>query len=230
MLSAVIFDFDGIIVDTEPIHCEAFREVLGPHGVKFTWEEYLETYVGYDDRDAIQAAFASLGQEVDVDQLLELIELKSAAFDRLVVERGAEPYPGVCEFIARLSRDVPIGLCSGALGSDVKPILHALDLEEAFKVMVTADEVKTSKPDPESYVLAVERLAAAYPDHDIAAGRSVAIEDTPAGIQAARGAGLSVLAVTNSYQAERLGEATRVVDTLEGLDAAALSACLNLSA
>ena len=217
-LAAVVFDFDGVIVNTEPLHHAAFCEVLRPLGVDFTWEQYVSHFLGFDDRDAISEAFRKAGREIGAGPLRHLIDAKAAAFERLAAERGAEPYPGVESLIRRLSGAVPLALCSGALRRDVEPILRRLALWDRFGVMVTADEVAASKPDPVSYALAVERLSAAYPDRGIVPPRCVAIEDTPAGIEAARGAGLKVLALPNSYDRARLRTAHHILDTLENVN------------
>jgi beta-phosphoglucomutase len=225
MLSAVIFDFDGVIVDTEPLHCRAFQQILEPHGISFTWEEYLETYVGYDDRDALKAAFESLGEELDEDRLLELISVKGDAFEQLVSEQGAKPYKGIHDLVEQLVGKLPVALCSGALRRDIDPILVALDFTAVFDVIVTADDVSNSKPHPESYELAVRLLAEAHEGKDIQPRNCVAIEDTPAGIEAASGAGLSVVGVTNSYPEERLAGACCTVESMEDVTLAMLEAC-----
>lgn len=222
MLEAVIFDFDGIIVDTEPLHYKAFQEVLIPLGMGYGWDEYLGHYIGFDDRDAFREAFRSSGRGLTADELHRLIEEKAAAFQRTIAS-GVEPYAGVVELITSLSGRLPVGLCSGALRSDIDPILSQLGLTGSFDCMVTADEVSASKPDPESYALAVRRLAAAFPAHSLTPGGCLAIEDTPAGIASATGAGLKVLAVSNSYPAERLAGAVKVVDSLAGIDVQSLS-------
>ena len=222
MLSAVIFDFDGIIVDTEPLHYKAFQEVLVPLGFGYAWEEYLRHYIGFDDRDAFREAFRAGNKMIDAEELKSLIERKAAAFNRIIAS-GVKPYPGVVELIRSIQGDLPLGLCSGALSGDINPILKQLGITDAFDAMVTADEVAASKPDPESYLLAVERLAAVFPDKGISAGNCLAVEDTPAGIVSATGAGLKVLAVANSYPEERLTGAFRVVDSLVGIDCQGLS-------
>ncbi|HPG00458.1 MAG TPA: HAD family phosphatase [Kiritimatiellia bacterium] len=215
-LEAAIFDFDGVIVNSEPLHCAAFQRILEPLGIAFTWDDYIEFYLGFDDRDAIRQAFRQSGKRVKDAELPALIDAKARAFEALAEERGAEPYPGVVELIRALDREVPVALCSGALRRDAEPILRKLGLRDCFKVMVTADEVAVSKPDPSSYRLAVKRLAEVA-GRVIDARHSVAIEDTPAGIEAAAGAGLKVLAVANSYKADKLSGATRVVDSLAGV-------------
>jgi beta-phosphoglucomutase len=215
MLDAVVFDFDGIIVDTEPIHYKAFQEILIPLGLGYSWQQYLDLYLGFDDRDAFREAFRAGGRSLSEQELRSMMEEKALAFLR-TVSSGVAPYPGVVELIRSLSGKVPVALCSGALRSDIDPILSQLALTGAFDAIVTADEVSASKPDPESYRLAVQRLQELYPGIDPAA--SLAIEDTPAGIASATGAGLKVLAVTNSYPKERLLGAFRVIQSLVGVD------------
>ena len=216
MLDAVIFDFDGIIVDTEPLHYKAFQELLVPRGLGYSWEEYLERYLGFDDRDAFRESFRTAGRPLSAEELKALMDGKAQAFLR-AVSAGVAPYPGVVELIRSISGTLPLALCSGALRGDIDPILSQLDLVGAFDTLVTADEVAASKPDPESYRLALQRLQELFPGR-IEPARSLAIEDTPAGILSATGAGLRVLAVTNSYPEERLSGACRVVDSLAGID------------
>jgi len=222
MLAAVIFDFDGIIVDTEPLHYKAFQEVLIPLGMGYGWDEYLGHYIGFDDRDAFREAFRRNGRELTADELHRLIGEKAEAFQKIIAT-GVEPYPGVVELICSLSGKFPVGLCSGALRSDIDPILAQLRLGNAFDCMVTADEVSASKPDPESYALAVRRLSEVFPERSIIPAVCLAIEDTPAGIASATGAGLKVLAVSNSYPAERLVGVLKVVESLAGVDDKSLS-------
>ncbi len=221
MLNAVIFDFDGIIVDTEPLHYKAFQEMLVPLGLGYSWEEYMELYIGFDDRDAFREAFRVHGRMLSEDELKELIRGKAAAFLD-IVSGGVAAYPGVVELIRSISGTLPLALCSGALKSDIEPILKQLGLTDAFDVKVTADEVAASKPDPESYRLAVQRLRERFPGK-VDAAASIAVEDTPAGITSATGAGLKVLAVTNSYPREKLSGASRVVNSLVGVDIEGLS-------
>ena len=213
---AVIFDFDGVIVDTEPLHHAAFQRTLEPLGLHFSWQEYVETYIGFDDRDAFKHAFISRGKQLDHETLHTLIAQKAAYFEE-VIGAGVTPYPGVVELIRRLHTDkIPLAICSGALRSDIDPILAMLGISDCFDIIVTADDVAASKPDPECYLLALHRLQEVHQYHFSAVG-TVAIEDTPAGISAARGAGLRVCGVTNSYPADRLEQATCVTDSLESI-------------
>ena len=217
MLSAVIFDFDGIIVDTEPLHYKAFQEILVPLGLGYSWTDYLRHYIGFDDRDAFREAFRAGERALDEHSLQLVIGEKAAAFQRIIAA-GVEAYPGVVELIRAVAGNLPLGLCSGALPSDIEPILRQLGINGIFDAVVTAADVEASKPDPASYTLAVARLQAAYPAHEIPPVNCLAIEDTPAGIASARGAGLQVLAVANSYPEEKLAGAGRVVGSLAGVD------------
>lgn len=213
---AVIFDFDGVIVDTEPLHYAAFQRVLEPLGMHFTWPEYVETYIGFDDRDAFKHAFFLKGTALSQEELYRLIEQKAAFFEE-VIGSGVSAYPGVLDLLFRLhTQKLPLALCSGALRSDIDPILAMLGISDYFDVIVTTDDVAASKPDPECYQLAFQRLQAAH-QNGLSKGKTIAIEDTPAGISSAISAGLVVCAVTNSYPAARLGQATFITDSLSSL-------------
>ncbi len=226
MLKAVIFDFDGIIVDTEPLHYRAFQQILEPLGLGYSWDEYVGRYMGFDDRDAFVEAFAATGQQLSHDTLEQLIDRKARIFQE-VIASGVAPYPGVVRLATELAEKVPVALCSGALPSDILPILNLLSLEKVFSVMVTAADVAASKPDPASYRLAVERLQSAFPQHGIEPATCLAIEDTPAGIASAKGAGIRVVGVTNSYPADHLTSASTVIDSLDGVTFASLNAVIN---
>lgn len=210
---AVIFDFDGVVVDTEPLHYAAFQRTLEPLGMHFSWEEYVETYIGFDDRDAFRHAFSAKGVTLVQDALYRLIEQKAAFFDE-VIRSGVSSYPGVVDLIIHLhSNNIPLAICSGALRSDIDPILAMLGIADYFDVIVTADDVAASKPDPECYELAYKRLLSSG-HFSFSKETTLAIEDTPAGISSARSAGLQVCAVTNSYPAARLGQATCIIESL----------------
>jgi beta-phosphoglucomutase len=216
MLKALIFDFDGIIVDTEPLHYRAFQEILGPLGLGFSWDEYVSYYMGFDDREAFREAFKAFHREIDNRELELLISQKAEIFLNLI-KNGIYPYPGVVELIRTLSREIPLALCSGARTSDIEPILAYLEIRDKFDVVVTAEHVAASKPDPASYVLAYQKLCSIYPHLKIKPENCLAIEDTPAGIDSAKAAGISVLAVSNSYVVDKLARADHVVDSLENL-------------
>jgi len=209
IMDGLIFDFDGVIVDSEPLHYRAFIDVLEPMGLWFDYPTYLQRYVGYDDRDMFRKLMNNRGGLSDA-RLAELIEEKARAFER-AVNRGIAPLPGAVALIEAAADVVPIAIASGALAEDIRLIMpHVGDgrLLEKFSALVTADQVERSKPHPETYRKAAEAL-------DVDPMRCVAIEDTDHGIEAARAARMRVLAVTNTQSAEKLADAHRVVDSLE---------------
>ena len=215
---AIIFDFDGVIVDTEPLHYKAFQQILIPQGLGFSWEQYIDTYMGFDDRDAFVEAFKTKGKLLSHEELIGLISDKAEIFQK-VIQGGVTAYPGVIDLIRNLfSAKIPLAICSGALQSDIQPILEMLKISDCFSFVISADEVAKSKPDPECYCLAFEKIKNQWsPQSVLLPAQAIAIEDTPAGISAASNAGLQVIAVTNSYQRKYLTDATFIVESLEQL-------------
>ena len=110
MLSAVIFDFDGIIVDSEPLHFQAFKQVLAPLGKDFSWEEYGQVYMGFDDRDAFRHAFESTGELIPSETLIDLIQKKATLFQELIHNEKAVPLPGAVELIQCIPPTLPLAL------------------------------------------------------------------------------------------------------------------------
>jgi len=216
-VNAVIFDFDGVIVDTEPIHYQAFQKVLGPLHLGFTWQEYVDTYMGFDDRDAFVEAFSVKGKPIASSELHELIAKKANIFQD-IIRNGISPYPGAKHLIDKLHRNqVPLAISSGALRSDIMPILDQLGIAHCFNIIISADDVSKSKPDPECYRIAYEKLRSSNPQPAILQDSTLAIEDTPAGIEAALSAGLRVVAIANSYPRVNLSRANIIIESLEEL-------------
>ena len=214
MLQAIVFDFDGVIVDSEPLHYRAFLAVGRPLGVSFSYDEYLAEYVGFDDRDAFRHMLASAGQPVDEAAVAELCERKQPAFDELVEREPdgrAFAIPGSLELIDEChAAGFPMAIASGATRADIELMLHKLGRRDRFDIIVTADDVARSKPDPASYALAAERLG-------VAPGSCLAIEDTAAGLASAAAAGLQTLALTTTTDADALTQAARVLPDLSGV-------------
>ncbi len=216
-LQAVIFDCDGVLVDTEPLHYRAFQEVLGPLGLGHDYECYRERYIGFDDRDAFLYAFKEAGRQLGHDSLQRLVEAKAAALSELIA-RGAPGFPGVVELVKELREEgVALAVASGALRREVDAFLSSLGLGESFLAIVTADDVRKSKPDPETYLLAIELLRTHCGQEPFEPRNCVAIEDTPSGIHSAKTAGLAVIAVTNSFPEDRLTGADKVIGSLSDL-------------
>ena len=211
----MIFDFDGVIADTERLHFDTFRKVLDPLEISFTWEEYVEHYMGCDDRDAFRKAHRMAGRDLDDRQLAGLIKAKSRAFQERIRE-GARTYPGTLELIRSLhAAGIPLALCSGALRGDIDPILSGFGVACCFSSIVSAENVRKGKPDPEGYIFAFRELTRSHPSKVTSTSSCLAVEDTPDGVKAAKWAGLKVLAVTNNYPADTLSRADYVTDSLE---------------
>lgn len=220
MLKAVVFDFDGVLVDSEPLHYRAFRRIAQRLGVDFTYGQYLERYVGFDDRDGFRAILAEAGltdRATDRTEVARLCAAKALAFED-AVEDGIQAFPGAIELVRELHPRLPLAIASGATRRDIEIVLSKLDLMTKFNPVISADDVEHSKPDPQTYVLAVRGLAARRPDLHIQPQECLAIEDTQAGLEAARQAELMTLGVDTSGQGlTRMGLADRVLPSLQGV-------------
>lgn len=226
-LDAVIFDFDGVLVDSEPFHQAAINAVLAPLGLELSQEEYEEHYLGFDDRGVFQHRFHVVHRPLEQAELRRLVDGKAVAFANLIAERGIQPFPGAVELLAALkSEKIPLALCTGATHRDVNVILHKVPALDRFDAIVTTDEVATSKPDPTCYRLALEKLWLAHPQYNIRPLHALAIEDSPWGIEAAKGAGLRVAGLESSYTAPRLHKADFTLPSLSGVTPAALDSLL----
>lgn len=213
---AILFDFDGVITDSEPLHWEAFSEVLRPLGLAFSWKEYTQHYLGFDDRGVFRELFRRRRLSPSQGQLRRLMSAKANAFERLARNSTVRPYPGVLPLIRAACGRIPLALCTGALYRDVRPFLKRFGILRAFTVVVTADDVPEGKPSPRCYLLALARLAGVTKE-EIVPSRCVALEDTPAGIVAAKRAGLWVIAVQNTYSKAQLAGAWKIVPSLRDL-------------
>jgi HAD superfamily hydrolase (TIGR01509 family) len=215
MLKAIIFDCDGVIADTEPLHFAAFQRVLAEEGFTLTEEEYLKTYLAFDDRGCFTTALSPAGAPLAAEKLAELIARKSAYIDPMMQTR-LRAFPGVTAFIHRLAERYPLAVASGALRREVEMILDCADVRDCFQEIVTAEDVARGKPDPESFLQAAARLNARN-DSNIEPGQCLVVEDSKHGVRAGRRAGMKVLAVTNSYPKAQLAEADLIVESLDGL-------------
>lgn len=220
MLQAIIFDFDGVIVDSERAHFQAFIEVFEPLGVTFDYDTYQRDLIGFDDRGAMAFLFEhDLGQPDSQERrqkISQLCQSKQDIYLRLVAEGAMEPVPGTLEFIDGLPDDFPIAIATGATRADIDAVLQALGRQDDFKVIVTADDVAFSKPDPATYVQAVEQLSGAI-NRELEPRDCLAIEDSSAGIDSARQAGLRTLALKTTHTSEQLSLADVVIDHLIGV-------------
>jgi len=209
----MIFDFDGVVVDSEPIHLEAFQRVLGKSRVELTREGYYTKYLGFDDQGCFEAVMRDRGRRVSQSQIDRMIAEKTILVQELMRE-SIKPLDGAEPLIRSVHEaGVPLAVCSGALLAEIELASIAVGVRDFFRIIVGAEDVDRGKPDPEGYNLALTRLRQVT-GCELDAGRCLVLEDSPAGIDAAREAGMKVLAVTSSYPAEALSRADRIVGTL----------------
>ncbi|MGZ8478576.1 MAG: HAD family hydrolase [Candidatus Binatia bacterium] len=221
MLRAVIFDFNGIIVDDEPIHFELFQKVLAEEGIELTNDAYYARYLGFDDRGAFSFGYREHDRPLSQLKLAELIARKAVYYQEAIRNHVAI-FPGVKKLVADLAQSLPLAVASGALRNEIETILTTANLIHHFKVVVSAEDVERGKPEPDIFLQALAALNA-HDGKPIQANQCVVIEDSKEGIKGARRAGMKCLAVTNSHAAELLGEANLIVKSLEEVGLARLA-------
>jgi beta-phosphoglucomutase len=210
MIQAVVFDFDGVLADSEPLHLRAYQSLLEPHGIHLDQGTYCERYLGYDDEGALQKMAEDNGLLLGDEEIEMLVMEKGRVFEALVGQRDVL-YPGARECVRRLAGAWPVGIASGALRADIDLILRGAALGPLFKFIVAAGDTDRTKPAPDPYLRAAEL-------HGVPAAGCVAIEDSHWGLESARAAGLRTIAVTHTYpRTELVAHADRVVDSLEEL-------------
>jgi len=209
---ALVFDFDGVIADDEPLHLAAFQRALAAEGVALSAEAYYARYLGFDDHDAVVEALRDAGRPVTPDRVQALMAAKAGHFLDLVRD-GVRIFPGVPELVRAAAGRVPLAIASGALRREIALILAQAGLTRAFTAIVSAEDVEEGKPSPAAFLAALERLRETVPD--LAPAHCLVVEDSRAGVEAARRAGMRCLAVTNSYPAEALADADLVVTSLD---------------
>jgi beta-phosphoglucomutase len=207
MITAIVFDFDGVIADSEPLHLRAYQEVLEPLGIAITRDEYYEHYLGYDDETALRVIGDRHGMTLDARQVQALLEQKTVVFDQMLMDADVL-YPGAAACIEALAGTYPLGIASGALKHEIVAILRRHALDRHFRSIVAAGDTPAGKPAPDPYRRAAEL-------HGRAPGECLAIEDSRWGIEAAKTAGLMCVGITHSYPARELAAADAVITRLD---------------
>jgi len=212
-LTAIIFDFDGVIADTEPLHFAGFRQTLAEIGISLTESDYYANYLGYDDRGCFIAALAAHQHPIDPAALTQLMQRKAYAYlesvkDHLVI------FPGVREFVREAAAAYPLAIASGALRHEIEVILEHAGLRKEFLHITSAEDVTRGKPDPQPFLHALTALNRDRQEQAITAGSCLVIEDSIPGIHGAKTAGMKVLAVANTHTIKDLHEAHAVAQSL----------------
>jgi beta-phosphoglucomutase-like phosphatase (HAD superfamily) len=208
-VSAVIFDFDGVIADTERLHLEAFREVFAARGWPLDERAYFDRYLGFDDEGLVIAYGQDQRLKFKDEDVRTLVEAKTTAFSRHL-SSPAIVYGDADACIRALAKRFKLGIASGAQGGEIVAILRAAGLTDLFKVIVAAENVTECKPSPMPYLTAAAKLGVDPAD-------CVAVEDSDAGLEAARAAGMATVAITNTLPRHLLAIADHVIERLEEL-------------
>jgi beta-phosphoglucomutase len=220
-LKAVLFDFNGVIINDEAIHQELIEELLITENLRPSVEEYRDVCLGRSDRACLAEVLKRRGRFVTENYLTQLITRKAAAYQHKLQTLEKLPiYPGLEDLMFKFrAAQLPMGVVSGALRSEVELVLDRAGIAQSIAVIVAGDDIKMSKPEPDGYLLAVDRLNQKYPNLNAQASDCLAIEDTFAGIEAAKRAGMQVVGVANTYPFHMLQrQANWTVDYLNDLE------------
>jgi beta-phosphoglucomutase-like phosphatase (HAD superfamily) len=215
-VAAVIFDFDGVLADTERLHLAAFQDVFRLRGWTLDEETYFDRYLGCDDEGLVAAYARDHALTLADHDRTTLVEAKTRVFSQHL-SSGAVLFPGARACVTSLAQTFRLGIASGALRSEIESILRAGDLLRYFPVIVGADDVEACKPSPVPYLTAAARLG-------IDPRSCVAIEDSAPGLAAAHAAGMRTIALTTTSPRPLLAAADHIIDSLDELSALVFSA------
>jgi beta-phosphoglucomutase len=212
MLQALVLDFDGVVVNSEPLHLRAFQEVLAGEGQALSAQEYYDVYVGLDDVGMFRVFAEHRRLPGDAPWVRQMVTAKAARMQALLAE-GSPLFAGAADRIRELASVVPVAIASGALRHEILQVLEGAGLASAFSVIVAAGETARGKPAPDPYARAVELLGQ-QTARAMNPSKVVAVEDTIQGLASARDAGLRTVAVTTTYPKDALARADAVVGSL----------------
>jgi beta-phosphoglucomutase len=206
-VAAVVFDFDGVLADTEQLHLAAYQEIFSTRGISLSRDEYYENYLGYNDEGVFRRLSDAHGLALTDDDVVNLIAKKTEVFDQ-VVEKTDVLYPAAASCVQRLANDYPLGICSGALRHEIEMVLRRARLGGYIRFIVASGDTTQSKPAPDPYARAAQL-------HAFRPSECVAIEDSRWGIVSAKTAGLHCVGITNTYPASELSDADAIIASLD---------------
>jgi beta-phosphoglucomutase len=204
IVRAVIFDFNGTLSNDEPILCDIFRELFAEQGRPLSAEEYFDQLAGLSDPEIVRTWLGPAHPAVD-----EVIAERIARY-RAAVSGGSTVSETIRQAVRYAADRVPVAIVSGAARAEIEPVLSSAELSTVIQIVVSADDVGEGKPNPESYLRALELL-----DDDIRAGEVIVFEDTEAGIAAAKAAGMKCVAVLGTLEPERLAAAEEIIPAID---------------
>jgi beta-phosphoglucomutase len=208
MIKAILMDFNGVIINDEPLQMRAYQEILKGEGIDLTEEEYFDS-LGMDDKALVESSHKRAGREILPVNRQKIIDAKTAKW-RELVDREIPVFDEVENFVRKMEKDFALGIVSMARREEIDFILEKMKLRDCFSIIVSAEDVSNHKPNPECYRKGFTMLDAVRTrrgHNPIVQSECLVIEDSPQGIMAGRGAGLKTLGITNTVSAERLREA-----------------------
>ncbi len=220
-LKAVLFDFNGVIIKDGSIHIQLIDEILVQENLQPQRVQERQAFLGISSRAYLQNLLQNRGRVVTEAYMTQLLTRKAQAYVLELEKLEKLPlYSGIEDVIFQIrSRHLKLGLVSDALSPEIEMVLTSAKLAEYFSVIVSGDDISSNKPNPEGYLLAVERLNQTYPELNLEPHECLVIEDTPAGIQAAKRAQMQVVGVANTYPFQIIHrQANWTIDYLIDLD------------
>ena len=214
MIKAILMDFNGVIIDDEPVQMKAYQKVLAAENITLTEEQYYSC-LGMDDRTFVRAAFERAGMPLEEERLARLVEGKSLVWRELISD-GVPLFPDAVSFIGKMSRKFKMGIVSMARGANIEYALTRSGLRNNFSFIVSAEMVTRHKPDPACFLLGLSEMCKLMPDALLKPGECLVVEDAPPGVVAGNNAGMKTLAVLNTVDeaAMRAARASAVAKSL----------------
>lgn len=209
MIKAILLDFNGIIINDEPIQMKAYQEILKNEGIDLTEEDYYAC-MGMDDKTFVENVFKRAEKTPEANKVLEITQEKTRKWREIIA--GEIPiFDGVENFVRKMNNgDFALGIVSMAKREEIDFVLEKTGLSGCFKAIISAEDVSNCKPDPEVFFKgfnAVDRARTAVGRNPIVHGECVVIEDSAAGVSGAKKAGLKTIGITNTVSEDVLRQA-----------------------
>lgn len=219
----MIFDFNGVLINDEPIHCFGFQQALKEENLELTVEQYYQEYLPYDDYSFFTRFLSERGRQPSDEKIRRLTKLKSYHYFKSM--EGSVPViePSL-DFVRALPSEIHLAIASGAARQEIEFILSKLKLRERFAGIVAAQDVVNGKPHPDAFLKALRILQDR--DCDLTPAQVLVFEDSYRGVESAHRAGMKCVALTTAYAAARLADADLVLDSLQGWTMARLEQAL----
>jgi len=218
MIRAIVFDLDGTLVDTEPLHFEAFNEVLLSDGIEIGFDDYTARLIGLNDRDCFATVLRENRKDASEQHVAQLIARKTIVYQAIIDQREVL-YPGAEKFVRDCANRFPLMIVTGTLRAEAEAILRRAGLRDLFLDVIAAEDVERGKPEPDGFIAALGRVGYLLRQRDpVLADECLAVEDTQAGIEAAHRAGMKVLALCHMAPTSDLAAAEVVRASILDLD------------